>query len=224
MDVASGEAATGVGAAVLPVPMPFAAPEADEFSFLQHEPPAAAAAAAAAIAPQRKWRKRSSGSNDASCARGAQEAGGSRRAPRKLKAVVFCDLDGCLVDFDGGVEQLTGMHPRDAVGSPEDSTRMWECIEAEQSFYQTLPWMPDGRQLWRFLTDVTRRHADEFEPPIILSGLPRFVEQATRGKKVGIPPAASLAVSSPAVPGMIVGAYSHASHAPPTPPFPVVCR
>ena len=75
-----------------------------------------------------------------------------------LKYVVFCDLDGVLVDFDRGVKELTGKLPT------EQKTRhMWPRLAQTPDFYASLPWMPDGPELWRFIQPYG---------PIILTGLP----------------------------------------------------
>jgi len=72
---------------------------------------------------------------------------------------LFLDLDGVLADFDAGVALATGKTP-DQLGDRV----MWPLIARTPGFYDRLPWMPDGRDLWEFC----RRHR-----PTILTGLPR---------------------------------------------------
>ena len=75
-----------------------------------------------------------------------------------LNYVIFCDLDGVLVDFDRGVKELTGKLPA------EQSPRaMWPRLAKTPEFYTTLPWMPDGPELWHFIQPYG---------PVILTGLP----------------------------------------------------
>ena len=71
---------------------------------------------------------------------------------------LFLDLDGVLVDFEAGVRQVTGKSPPDL--SPRE---MWGRLAKTPNFYETLPWMPDGRELWRYC---------EGKSPTILTGLP----------------------------------------------------
>ena len=128
--------------------------------------------------PKRKWTSHHLA--------GAGGRGQGMARSRKKRTAVFCDLDGCLADFNAGVLQLIGVHPHSVLGKPEASTRMWEAIERDEEFYASLPWMADGQQLWRFLVHETTRdgNAAKFEEPVILTGLPRFVKKATDGKRV----------------------------------------
>jgi len=71
---------------------------------------------------------------------------------------LFLDLDGVLADFDAGVVQATGQRP-----SELGDRRMWPIVARTPGFYDKLPWMTDGRDLWDF---ASRFH------PSILTGLP----------------------------------------------------
>jgi len=68
----------------------------------------------------------------------------------------FVDLDGTLVDFKGSVQMLG----EDVHG---DQTAMWDAIASAPKFWRSLPWLPDGQELWK-----------ELEPlrPVVLTGLP----------------------------------------------------
>ncbi|MEI8094561.1 MAG: hypothetical protein WCG80_10130 [Spirochaetales bacterium] len=72
---------------------------------------------------------------------------------------LFLDLDGVLADFDAGVVRVTGKTPEQL-----GDKAMWPALARAAGFYDTLPWMADGRDLWEF----SRRFA-----PTILTGLPR---------------------------------------------------
>ena len=72
---------------------------------------------------------------------------------------LFVDLDGVLVDFDAGVVKATGKTP-DQLG---DRT-MWPVLARTPGFYDKLPWMKDGRDLWEFCRQFN---------PTILTGLPQ---------------------------------------------------
>jgi len=71
---------------------------------------------------------------------------------------LFLDLDGVLADFDAGVHRATGKTPAEL-----GDRRMWPIIAKTPGFYEHLPWMADGRELWEF--------AKAFSPRI-LTGLP----------------------------------------------------
>ena len=71
---------------------------------------------------------------------------------------LFMDLDGVLVDFDRGVERVTG-------GMPEDQPprAMWPRLARTPGFYEHLDWLPDGPELWEYVRPLA---------PTILTGLP----------------------------------------------------
>ena len=72
----------------------------------------------------------------------------------KPKYIIFCDLDGVLVDFDKGYQKLTGKptHHADVQVKKEfwktfnDSIKSKNITEFE--YWSELEWMPDGKQLW----------------------------------------------------------------------------
>ncbi|KAL7562861.1 hypothetical protein ACA910_002476 [Epithemia clementina (nom. ined.)] len=56
---------------------------------------------------------------------------------------IYCDLDGVLTDFDAGVQNLTGKRVDQL-----SSAQLWSSIARCPNFYENLPWMPDGEELW----------------------------------------------------------------------------
>lgn len=81
---------------------------------------------------------------------------------RDSSYIVFCDLDGVLVDFDAGVRKLCrGKGPNEI----EKSSTMWSAIAKAERFYYHLPWTSDGKMLWNSI-----RHLS----PNILTGVPMF--------------------------------------------------
>ena len=74
------------------------------------------------------------------------------------KHLVFCDLDGVLADFEQGV--------RNKFKKNVDEVKpglMWGVINKSNSFFETLPWMPRGKELWSQIEKYN---------PIILTGVP----------------------------------------------------
>jgi hypothetical protein len=61
---------------------------------------------------------------------------------------IYCDMDGVLVDFDKGYEELTGA--KASFDTPKEE--FWEPIsKAGAAFWIKLQWMPDGKQLWDYI-------------------------------------------------------------------------
>lgn len=85
-------------------------------------------------------------------------------------AQIFCDLDGVLVDFEGGFLQNFGF-AHDSVSEGE----MWKYITSHDRHWHDLPPMPDAMILWNFIKDLN---------PIILTGCPSSgYDAAVHGKR-----------------------------------------
>jgi hypothetical protein len=75
----------------------------------------------------------------------------------KNKYRIFCDMDGVLVDFDKGYEDLTGLHTKHA--DVQDSNDFWNKFReglkekniGEFEYWSRLDWMPDGKELWNYI-------------------------------------------------------------------------
>jgi hypothetical protein len=80
---------------------------------------------------------------------------GAQEQPYKI----YCDLDGVLCDFNAGVQKICGRSPDDL-----NFSHMWSIVAGADSFYEHLPWMSDGKELWNAI-----RHLS----PDILTGVPR---------------------------------------------------
>ncbi|GFH47468.1 hypothetical protein CTEN210_03943 [Chaetoceros tenuissimus] len=79
----------------------------------------------------------------------------------KKKYKIFCDLDGVLVDFEGGVRRINrGKGPDDL--SPG---QLWSSVARAHKFFLNLSWTKDGKELWS-------RIVQEGYVPDILTGLP----------------------------------------------------
>lgn len=68
--------------------------------------------------------------------------------------VIYCDLDGVLVDFDKGYEELTGIVNKEFI---KGDYNFWKPIsDAGASFWANLEWMSDGKVLWNYIKDITK--------------------------------------------------------------------
>ena len=88
---------------------------------------------------------------------------------------IYCDMDGVLVDFEKGYEDLTGQNIRGqhVSGGPN----FWDPItKAGAQFWIKLPWMADGKQLWEYIKQYT---------PVLLSA-PSREESSKIGKYVWV--------------------------------------
>jgi len=88
---------------------------------------------------------------------------------------IYCDMDGVLVDFEKGYEDLTGQNIRGqhVSGGPN----FWDPItKAGVQFWIKLPWMADGKQLWEYIKQYT---------PVLLSA-PSREESSKIGKYVWV--------------------------------------
>jgi hypothetical protein len=77
---------------------------------------------------------------------------------------IYCDLDGVLADFDKGVKKLTGKYPHE-----QPSKDMWKAIYSVPDFFQSLDWIPEGKNLWNYIKAWN---------PAILTGLPASADGA----------------------------------------------
>ena len=73
--------------------------------------------------------------------------------------VLYCDLDGVLADFEEGVKERMNKYPNDL-----NKTLMWKTLRSTPNFYANLPWMPEGKALWKAIKDYN---------PVILTGCPK---------------------------------------------------
>mmetsp|Transcript_1886 Transcript_1886/g.4165 ORF Transcript_1886/g.4165 Transcript_1886/m.4165 type:complete len:346 (-) Transcript_1886:52-1089(-) len=71
---------------------------------------------------------------------------------------IYCDMDGCLVNFEKGVRRL--LH---TASSDLDKRRMWDGISKAPLWFEQLEWQMDGRRLW---SAIKHLHPD------ILTGVP----------------------------------------------------
>lgn len=87
---------------------------------------------------------------------------------------VYVDMDGVLTDFSKAVHAIGAEYGLGPKSSEEDKNKMYEAIEnAGVDFWSNMPWMPDGKSLWKVVMP--------FYPRIITS--PGLFQYAKQGKK-----------------------------------------
>jgi hypothetical protein len=72
--------------------------------------------------------------------------------------VIFCDLDGVLVDFDKGYKELTGISTKHQ--NAQNKEYFWKLFRdslekkgiSEKKYWEDLEWMSDGKQLWNYIS------------------------------------------------------------------------
>ena len=84
------------------------------------------------------------------------------------KYLVFCDLDGVLADFEQGIKDKFNKNIDEI-----NPSLMWGVINKSKSFFETLPWMPKGKELWEKIKEYN---------PIILTGVPQGSATAVQQK------------------------------------------
>ena len=75
----------------------------------------------------------------------------------KPKYIIFCDMDGVLVDFDKGYEDLTGIHTKHA--DVQDRSTFWDTFNSslkkkgmsEYEYWANLDWEKGGPMLWHYI-------------------------------------------------------------------------
>lgn len=71
--------------------------------------------------------------------------------------IIYCDLDGVLVDFDKGYEELTGKptHHADVQDKQEFWNELYRGLKSkkisEKEYWEKLEWMPDGKLLYSYI-------------------------------------------------------------------------
>ena len=98
-----------------------------------------------------------------------------RLREEKTEYTIYCDMDGVLVDFDLGYQELTGITSQQADANGVEA--FWSPLsKAGAKFWITLKWMSDGKQLWSYIKKYN---------PILLSA-PSREESSRLGKRVWV--------------------------------------
>jgi len=87
--------------------------------------------------------------------------------------IIYCDMDGVLVDFEKGYKDLT----TEDASYETDPNKFWAPItEAGASFWIKLEWMPDGHKLWDYI--------EKYNPTLLSA--PSREESSRIGKRIWV--------------------------------------
>jgi 5'(3')-deoxyribonucleotidase len=97
----------------------------------------------------------------------------------KPKYTIFCDMDGVLVDFDKGYEELTNKSTRHT--DSQDKNEFWKLFNnslnekgiTEYQYWANLDWQPGGQELWNYIKPYN---------PYILTA-PTYNPESKEGKR-----------------------------------------
>jgi hypothetical protein len=71
-----------------------------------------------------------------------------------VRPQIYLDMDGVLVDWDGGVAKLFGMPLEEVLERyPDKQDRYERIVRFDPDFYDNLEWLPGGRELWAYLRE-----------------------------------------------------------------------
>lgn len=103
----------------------------------------------------------------------------------KINYQIFCDMDGCLCDFEARFEHFTGLSPDEyraeiakKYGNNKVDEIFWNLIDKQIGvrFWRGIPWMPQGKQLWDYIKPYN---------PILLSS-PSWDDSSRIGKSLWV--------------------------------------
>lgn len=87
---------------------------------------------------------------------------------------LYVDMDGTITDFPAAVRAIGAGYGLGPEAPEADQQKMYQAIDqAGPEFWSTMPWMPDGKDLWRVVMP--------FYPRIITS--PGLFKYAKQGKQ-----------------------------------------
>ena len=75
------------------------------------------------------------------------------------KTRIYCDMDGVLCDFIVQAKKATGV-----IFTQDKAKEHWEVIKKYPKFWSDMPWMPGGRQLWRYINQYKPHILSAYTP------------------------------------------------------------
>jgi len=89
---------------------------------------------------------------------------------------IYCDMDQVLCNFLKGAEKALGKSYTDKEywNRPESGDKKQELTKDHPHLYRDLEWMPDGKKLWKFIS--------EYNPRILSAAPTEWMPNATKDK------------------------------------------
>ena len=92
---------------------------------------------------------------------------------------LYCDMDGVLADFKKGAERVTGVPISKWMNLTKQDK--WNPIRNDNTFWETLPWMSDGKQLWNYIKkhspDILSAYIDRNIDPKCIPGKQKWCKK-----------------------------------------------
>ena len=63
---------------------------------------------------------------------------------------IYCDMDGVLCDFEKNIKNTLGISIKKWMSINPKHER-WQPIVAKSDLWSSMPWLNDGKNLWRFI-------------------------------------------------------------------------
>lgn len=113
-----------------------------------------------------------------------------------LKYQCYVDMDGVLVDMDGGFKKISGGLLPKEYEAKNGKNSFWTIVNKYPNFWIELEPLPDAKVLWDFIKDNFKT-----PPPVILSAGQgnRIVEQKTAWIRKHIDPTVQVIIANSGV-------------------------
>lgn len=90
-----------------------------------------------------------------------------RKAKLNNTFKIFCDLDGVLVDFEKGINDLTGKPIKN-----QTTSKMWQRVANCLDFFERLEFTSYGKEMWKTICEIYQAAYQHQTSPVILTGIP----------------------------------------------------
>lgn len=110
-----------------------------------------------------------------------------------IKYQFYCDMDGVLVDMDGGFKKISdGLLPKE-YEAKNGKNSFWKIVNQHPNFWIELEPLPDAKILWDYVTKTFKT-----PPPVVLSAGQgeRIKEQKTAWIRKHIDPSVQVIIAT----------------------------
>jgi hypothetical protein len=113
-----------------------------------------------------------------------------------LKVQFYCDMDGVLVDMDGGFKEISGGLLPKEYEAKNGKSSFWKLVNNHPNFWIDLEPLPDAKVLWKFI----RENFKDPVPVILSAGQgARITEQKTAWIRKHIDPTVRVIIAASGV-------------------------